>query len=322
MKKLAVAKKILNEVDANISLIKEKYSNYYRENIGKIINDNAMSFAGFVVSENIAPRENSTTRIEKNLFILKKDDIYLPFRVDSKPLITDDLKEKYSHKFKNIVGLTKKELLENLYKLHMEDIKSKKITKKTIEGMGIKEASVFLSENNIGFLSDALEFYSIKTSNSLTMKRGLDASLGKEHALYDDFSRYKELSSQEALLKLGTIKKELSKEIDTLSNKIINTDFKGDDYFSVVTRESIEPIMIPKDQAYVELGFFTKDVNLKKMSNYLKSTGEQVDMIKNFVFFEACENLSQVANVLNNNEYAINMSYANKVEYDEIKLSL
>lgn len=333
---LAYSRKLLAEIDTTIDSIKDKYSDFYRNNIGEIDKTKANEIDSYILTQNNSPLGTRTIKLENNTYVMQQDlgnndYSYLVFKKSSSVALPykDELAmNKLYNEYPKYTPLTKKQLLEKIYNKNSEVLVKNKITKKSFLETDVLTLSEKLESLNIYDLTEALNFYRVSNGNKKQLKRispkEIDSSKSQFYTDYVNIiDKVGDLNSSEILLYLTELKEKIT-NVNEDNKKILLKEDKNEDFITNKSFEDLECISIPQNELMLE-AFYDKKLDMKAIN--LDIYKGKLDFEKNikFTFQSPCRTLVELVDKLNSMDFYKSITKNNELrnynKNDSIRLN-
>ena len=329
-KEYAGLSKIKSELDKITKSIKKPFGEFYRNNIGEIDKTKSISLQDYVIMQDTSSLGSATIRLHKNKYILQKESedgtcLYVPFEKKRTPIIPSDDESEHKRvildKYMKYKPLTKKQLLERIYDKYVDVLKENKVTKKSFFDADIEDTARKLSSIGIDDLEQALYYYTPVKNTTKRVRSGINSNIVESSSFYEEFKELKDncanLPAHDALFFSARLYKRVEKEYNKMGVDILLniSPEDNDEFVNVSTQERLECRSIPQGE-YVLGEFFKKEVDMDKVKRGMYSGAlKGIEEKSTFVFYEPCENLSELIDRFSSLEYAKSM-ISSDVEYD------
>ncbi len=333
---LAHSRKLLAEIDTTIDDIKEKYSEFYRNNIGEIDKTKANNIDSYILAQNSEPLGTRTIKLENNTYVMQQDlgdneYSYLVFKKNSSvalPYKDEVAMNSLYNEYSKYTPLTKKQLLEKIYSKNSESLIKNKITKKSFFETDVLSLVTKLESLNIYDLTEALNFYRLSDGYKKQLKRAnpkdVDSSKSQFYADYMNIiDRVGELNSSQILLYLTELKEKITSNNDENKEVLLRED-KNEDFITKKEFEDLECISIPQSEFMLE-AFYEKKLDMKAINMDIYKGKLNLEKNIKFTFQSPCRTLVELVDKLNSIDFyksvAKNNDLRNYNKNDSIRLN-
>lgn len=333
---LAHSRKLLAEIDTTIDGIKEKYSEFYRSNIGEIDKTKANNIDSYILAQNSEPLGTRTIKLENNTYVMQQDlgdneYSYLVFKKSSSVALPykDEVAMNSLYKeYSKYTPLTKKQLLEKIYNKNSESLIKNKITKKSFFETDVLSLATKLESLNIYDLTEALNFYRLYDTYKNQLKRAnpkdVDSSKSQFYTDYMNIiDRVGELNSSQILLYLTELKEKITSN-NNENKKVLLREDKNEDFITKKVLEDLECISIPQSEFILE-AFYEKKLDMKAINMDIYKGKLNLEKNIKFTFQSPCRTLVELVDKLNSIDFyksvAKNNDLRNYNKNDSIRLN-